>query len=89
MSIDQAVELGRAAVILALLISAPVLLAAAFVGLVTSALQAVTQLHDQTLSFVPKIAAMLLALVWVLPWALQRMVEYSVDLYRSIPSSLL
>lgn len=89
MSIDQAVELGRAAVILALLISAPVLLAAAFVGLVTSALQAVTQLHDQTLSFVPKIAAMLLALVWVFPWALQRMVEYSVDLYRSIPSSLL
>lgn len=89
MSIDQAVELGRAAVILALLISAPVLLAAAFVGLVTSALQAVTQLHDQTLSFVPKIVAMLLALVWVFPWALQRMVEYSVDLYRSIPSSLL
>lgn len=89
MTIDQAAELGRAAVILALLISAPVLLAAALVGLVTSALQAVTQLHDQTLSFVPKIVAMLLALVWIFPWALQRMVEYSVDLYRGIPSSLL
>jgi flagellar biosynthetic protein FliQ len=89
MTIDQAAELGRAAVILALLISAPVLLAAALVGLVTSALQAVTQLHDQTLSFVPKIVAMLLALVWIFPWALQRMVEYSVDLYRGIPSSVL
>lgn len=89
MTIDQAAELGRAAVLLALLISAPVLLAAAFVGLVTSVLQAVTQLHDQTLSFVPRIVAMLLTLVWILPWALQRMVEYSVDLFRSVPSSLL
>ena len=88
MTVDQAAELGRAALMMTLLIGAPVLLAAIVVGLVISILQAVTQIQDQTISFVPKIVAMLLTLLIVLPWAMTRMIEYSTNLIREIPSGL-
>jgi flagellar biosynthesis protein FliQ len=88
MSVDYAVELGREAVLLTLLIGAPVMLAAVAVGLLISILQAVTQLQDQTLSFVPKIAVMFLVLVYTLPWVLNRMVEYSTELFRNVPGNL-
>jgi flagellar biosynthetic protein FliQ len=88
MSVDQAVELSRAAVMITLIIGAPVMLVAVAVGLIVSMLQAMTQLQDQTLSFVPKIVAMLLATLFVLPWILTRMMEYSTDLITEIPSLL-
>jgi flagellar biosynthetic protein FliQ len=85
MTVDQAVELCRAAVMIALVIGAPVMLVAVAVGLLVSMMQAMTQLQDQTLSFVPKIVAMLLASLFVLPWILTRMIEYSTDLITEIP----
>lgn len=88
MTVDQAVELGRAALMMTLLIGAPVLLAAIVVGLVISIMQAVTQIQDQTISFVPKIVAMLLTLLIVLPWAMTLMIEYSTNLIREIPMGL-
>ncbi len=88
MTVDQAAELGRAALMMTLLVGAPVLLAAIAVGLVISILQAVTQIQDQTISFVPKIVAMLLTLLIVLPWAMTLMIEYSTNLIRDIPSGL-
>ena len=88
MTIDQAAELGRAALMMTLLIGAPVLLSAIIVGLVISILQAVTQIQDQTISFVPKIIAMLLTLLIVLPWAMTLMIEYSTNLIREIPTGL-
>ncbi len=88
MTIDQAAELGRAALMMTLLIGAPVLLAAIAVGLVISILQAVTQIQDQTISFVPKIVAMMVTLLIVLPWAMTRMIEYSTNLIREIPTGL-
>jgi flagellar biosynthetic protein FliQ len=88
MTVDQAAELGRAALMMTLLIGAPVLLAAIVVGLVISIMQAVTQIQDQTISFVPKIVAMLLTLLIVLPWAMTRMIEYSTSLIRDIPTGL-
>ncbi len=88
MTVDQAVELGRSAVMMTLLIGAPVMLAAIVVGLIISIFQAVTQIQDQTLSFVPKIVAMMLALLYLLPWTLQRMIEYSTELIRDIPNRL-
>ena len=57
MTADQVVELTREAVMLTLMIAAPVMLMAVFVGLVISIIQAVTQIQDQTISFVPKITA--------------------------------
>ena len=88
MSPDLAVELAREAVVLTLLVGAPVMLAAIVVGLAISILQAVTQVQDQTLSFVPKIVAMFVVLLYTLPWALTRMVEYSTALFQNMPSNL-
>jgi len=85
---NQAVELCRQAIILTMLIVGPVLVVAVAVGLLISILQAVTQLQDQTISFVPKIIAMMVAMLYVLPWAVDRMVEYSQTLIRDIPSML-
>jgi flagellar biosynthetic protein FliQ len=61
---------------------------AVVIGLVISILQAVTQIQDQTISFVPKIVGMFLALLYVLPWIMDRLIQYSVDLYRDIPLNL-
>ena len=88
MNIDQAIELSRGAVMLTLMIGAPVMLIAVVVGLLISILQAVTQLQDQTLSFVPKIVAMLLATLYVLPWIMNQMIDYSTNLIQNIPSLL-
>ena len=84
MTPDQAVELSRGAVILALTVAAPVLLAAVAVGLFISIIQAVTQVQDQTVSFVPKIVAMLLTMLYFLPWALHLMTEYTTDLFHNV-----
>jgi flagellar biosynthetic protein FliQ len=85
MTIDQAIELSRQAVMMGFLIGAPVMLTAIVVGLVISILQAVTQIQDQTLSFVPKIVGMFLALMYLLPWILHHMTEYSTRVIRDIP----
>jgi flagellar biosynthetic protein FliQ len=88
MTVDQATELTRNAVALALILGAPIMLMAVLVGLAISILQAVTQLQDQTLSFVPKIIAMALAGLVVLPWMMHRMVEYASEIFNNIPSLL-
>jgi flagellar biosynthetic protein FliQ len=88
MTIDTALELCRQTILMALLVGAPTLAAALLAGLLVSLGQAVTQLQDQTLSFVPKLLAMTAALVWTLPWALGRLVEYAADLFRNVPGTL-
>ena len=81
MTIDQATELIRNALILVLLISAPMLLIGLVVGIIVSLLQAVTQIQEQTLTFVPKIFAMAVAVVFVMPWMFQRLLEYAHHLF--------
>lgn len=88
MSPDHAVDLMRSALMLSLLIGAPVLLTAIIVSLVISILQAVTQLQDQTLSFVPKIVTMMLVMLYTLPWVLNEIVEYSNELFQQVPLAL-
>ena len=85
MSTAFAVELAREAVMLALLVSAPLLLVAIGVSLAVSVFQAVTQIQDQTLSFVPKLVATAATLIVGLSWMLQTMVNYTLELFRSIP----
>jgi flagellar biosynthetic protein FliQ len=87
MDTDTAVELVRQATYLGLLIGAPVLIVSIAVGLIVSILQAVTQIQDQTISFVPKILVMVLTLLLVLPWSIERLVEYSTTLYHDIPTT--
>ena len=88
MTPDSAVEITRAAIFLAVIISAPPLMASMAIGLVISMLQAVTQIQDQTISFVPKLVVMLLALLLTLPWTIQQLTEYTTVLFENIPASL-
>ena len=76
MDAGEAMDLMREALRLTLILGAPVLLTALVVGLVVSILQALTQVQEYTLSFVPKMAAMLLAILVLGPWMLDRLVEF-------------
>jgi flagellar biosynthetic protein FliQ len=82
---QQAIDMGREAIFTALLIGAPLLLIAVVVGLTIGLIQALTQIQDQTISFVPKIVAMVMALSLCLPWLIQRMLEYSQEVLINIP----
>jgi flagellar biosynthetic protein FliQ len=86
MSIGSAVYLLRSGIFEILILSAPVLLISLGVGLVVSILQATTSIQEQTLSFVPKIVAIFLALVFFGPWMFARLVQYTVQLFQQIPT---
>ncbi len=75
MDTGTAVDLVREALIGSMIIGAPVLLVGMLAGLVVGLLQALTQVQDQTVSFVPKIVAMGLVLIVCMPWLIDRMVE--------------
>ena len=78
-------ELGRGAVSATVMLSAPMLLAALGVGLVISILQAVTQINEATLSFVPKILAIFGVLAVAGPWLLATTVSYAVEMFTMMP----
>jgi flagellar biosynthetic protein FliQ len=88
MNPQDAVDLGRQAVNVALLLGGPVLCVALVVGLIVGLLQAATQVHEQTVSFVPKLVAVVAALALMLPWLIDQMVQYSHDLIANIPHTL-
>lgn len=85
MDAGAAIDLARQAVMLVIVLALPVLIAGLAVGLIVSILQAVTQVQEQTLSFVPKILAMLVALVIFGPWMLARMVEFGREMFGTLP----
>jgi flagellar biosynthetic protein FliQ len=84
MSLEDATDLVRHTLLLALIISAPMLLIGLAVGIVVSLLQAVTQIQEQTLTFVPKITAMIGAAVLLMPWIGHQLLEYAADTFRAI-----
>ena len=71
-----------------LILAAPLLLSALFIGLIISIFQAATQINEQTLSFVPKLVGLFLVLILAGPWMLQMMVEYMRRLFESIPQMI-
>lgn len=81
MDLSEATELVRHTLIMALIVSAPMLLIGLAVGVLVSLVQAVTQIQEQTLSFVPKIAAMVAAAIILMPWIGQRLMEYSAKMF--------
>jgi flagellar biosynthetic protein FliQ len=85
MDVDQACDLLRQTFILALIISAPLLVIGLAVGLLISLVQALTQVQEQTLVFVPKIAAMTAAAIFLMPWISARLLEYSAALFGNGP----
>jgi len=85
---QAAVDLTRQAIMTTLLVCAPVLVAGLIVGLLVGLLQAATQVQEQTLSFVPKMVAMLVVTSIGMPWLVSRLVTYFHDLVQGIPGSL-
>ena len=85
MTPEFVVHLGKDAILLMLMVSAPMLIAGLVVGLGISILQAVTQIHEVTLTFIPKILAVSLALMMALPWMLQKMIAFMTTLMARIP----
>ena len=88
MPVEMVLELVTEAIKVALLISAPMLLTALAVGLLISLFQAVTQIQEMTLTFIPKILATFLALLMTLPWMLATLMDYIRNLFDSIPKVL-
>lgn len=81
LTIDQAIDLLKNAMMVTLVIIGPILLIGMVVGLVISLVQAVTQIQEQTLTFVPKIFCMGLAVMIVMPWMFERLLEYTRQLF--------
>ena len=79
-------NLGIRAVETAMLVAAPVLLVSLAVGLLVSVFQAITQINEMTLSFIPKLVAVVAVLVIFFPWMLQVMLDFTRELILSIPS---
>lgn len=79
-------EMAADAVTLAVLLAGPLLGVAVVVGLAISIVQAVTSIQEQTLSFVPKLAAVGGLFLILLSWMLERMVQYTVELFTSLPN---
>lgn len=82
------IDLGRQAVEVALMVSAPMLLAAVVTGLLVSIFQAATQINEMTLSFVPKVVAMFVTLVVAGPWLLTVLTDFIRRLFESIPTMI-
>lgn len=80
------IDLGRQALELTLMISAPMFIAALVTGLIVSIFQAATQINEQTLSFVPKLIATFIALVVAGPWMITMMTDFIRRLFESIPT---
>jgi flagellar biosynthetic protein FliQ len=85
MTSSEAVDLIRDAIMMTLILGAPLLVIGMIVGLAIGLLQALTQIQDQTVSTVPKLVAMTLAIVVCLPWLADRMIDYSRNLFLEIP----
>ncbi len=88
MDAQQVFTLGQQGLHLLLMVSAPVLLTVLTVGLVVSLLQAATQLHEATLSFVPKVLAAVAVLALAGPWMMTTLVEYIQRTLLAIPGAV-
>lgn len=87
MDFDSVVTLARNSFGLAFLISSPVLITGIVVGLIVGIFQAVTQIQDQTISFVLKILSMSIVFILFLPWIIGKIVDFSHELLENIPET--
>ncbi len=81
-------DLGRKTLMMVLILSGPMLMLSLVVGLAVSIFQAATQITEMTLTFIPKLVAMGLALLVTMPWMLQLYKDFFVDLLEQIPALL-
>ena len=88
MNAQMVLTLGTDALVMLLMVSLPVLLTVLAVGLIVSIFQAITQIHEATLSFVPKVIGAVAVLTIVGPWMLTTLVEYLQRTLQSIPNAV-
>ena len=86
MNSGTVMEIGRQAIETSLLLAGPLMLVALLVGLIISIIQAPTQINEATLSFIPKLVAVFIALLLAGPWMLQLMVDFMRRMLESIPN---
>ncbi|MBS1169197.1 MAG: fliQ [Burkholderiaceae bacterium] len=86
MTPESVMSIGRHAIEITLMISAPMLLMALAIGLVVSIFQAATQINEMTLSFIPKLVGVCIALLIAGPWMLTIMLDYMRHVFSSIPN---
>lgn len=85
MTTQTVLNLGQRSMEVMLMVSAPLLLTALVVGLIVSILQAATQINEMTLSFIPKMLAIFLAMLLLGPWMLSTLIDYTRELFQNIP----
>ncbi|TWT04455.1 MULTISPECIES: flagellar biosynthesis protein FliQ [unclassified Planococcus (in: firmicutes)] len=85
MTPDMVIKLAEQSIFTIILISAPMLLIALAVGLLVSVFQAMTQIQEQTLAFIPKILAVFISLVVFGPWMLTLLLDYTRNLFQQLP----
>jgi flagellar biosynthetic protein FliQ len=83
---DQLIDVTRQTLTLMLLLSSPVLVAGLAVGLFISVMQAVTQIQEQTLTFVPKLIAMVLVAIVAMPWLVSKLLTFSAEMFGPLPA---
>jgi flagellar biosynthetic protein FliQ len=88
MSPDLVMDIAKDAIEITLYLSLPILGVGLIVGLLVSLFQAVTQIQEATLTFVPKIVATLLSLFFLLPWMMNKMMSYTEQIIVNIPRYL-
>jgi flagellar biosynthetic protein FliQ len=85
MTPEEVLQIGRNALEMALILAGPILLCGLLAGLAVAVMQALTQINEMTLAFIPKIGATALALMVFGPWMLQKLIAYTEALFASIP----
>lgn len=85
MTPENVMDLAHKMLMVTAIVSAPLLLIALIAGLVIGMLQAATQINEATLSFIPKLLLLVMALFAVGPWMLRVLVDFTRELYASIP----
>lgn len=86
MTPESVMTMGRHAMEVTLMIAAPMLLVALIIGLIVSIFQAATQINEATLSFIPKLVGIFVALVVAGPWMLSVMLDYMREVFGGIPN---
>lgn len=86
MTQEMVVAIGREALTLTLLVSGPMLAFGLIIGLIISVFQAVTQINEMTITFVPKIVAVAAALLLFLPWIINMVTDFTTRMYDIIPT---
>ena len=88
MNEQMVVDLGARTIWITIQMAAPALLAILVTGIIISILQAATQIHEQTMSFVPKVLAMTVALVVFGPFMLRLIMEFTIGMFRAMPGQI-